>query len=139
MLFNCIPVRNLICSKPQAFLGLFNMFRKRFNTKLKLNNAINSNIAEKLMAHSNGLDGTYFQPTREECYVEFCKAIEELTIDPVYKQQQKIKELEKKNSELIQKPDINVLQQLMNDPEGLRQLKELLANTELREITATIH
>ena len=115
------------------------MFRKRFNTKLKLNNAINSNIAEKLMAHSNGLDGTYFQPTREECYAEFCKAIEELTIDPVYKQQQKIKELEKKNSELIQKPNINVLQQLMNDPEGLKQLKELLANTELREITSTIH
>jgi len=113
------------------------MFRKRFNTKLKLNNAVNSNIAEKLMAHSNGLDGTYFQPTREECYTEFCKAIDELTIDPVYKQQQRIKELERENAELVQQ-DTNVLQQLMNNPEGLRQLKELLDNTELREVTPII-
>ncbi len=42
------------------------MFRKRFNTILKLNNDLNSNIAEKLMAHKKGLDGTYLQPTREE-------------------------------------------------------------------------
>jgi integrase/recombinase XerD len=31
------------------------MFRKRFNTILKLNNSVNSNIAEKLMAHKRGL------------------------------------------------------------------------------------
>ena len=58
------------------------MFRKRFNTILKLNNDVNSNIAEKLMAHKRGLDGTYLQPTREECYREFVKAIPTLTVDP---------------------------------------------------------
>ena len=56
-------------------------FRKRFNTILKINNEVNSNITEKLMAHKNGLDGTYLRPTREECFNEFVKAIEGLTID----------------------------------------------------------
>lgn len=32
------------------------------------------------MAHKRGLDGTYLQPTREECFIEFVKAIPELTI-----------------------------------------------------------
>ncbi|MDE2590866.1 MAG: site-specific integrase, partial [Patescibacteria group bacterium] len=56
-------------------------FRKRFNTTLKTNNDINYNIAEKLMAHKNGLDGVYLKPTREQCFAEFVKAIPELTIN----------------------------------------------------------
>jgi integrase/recombinase XerD len=56
-------------------------FRKRFNTILKMNNTINSNIVEKLMGHRNGLDGVYLKPTVEECFKEFKKAIPELTID----------------------------------------------------------
>lgn len=71
-------------------------FRKRFNTILKLDNEINSNIAEKLMAHKRGLDGTYLQPTKQECFAEFIKAIPQLTIDPVNKQQIQIKDLEEK-------------------------------------------
>ena len=63
------------------------MFRKRFNTILKIHNDVNSNIAEKLMAHKRGLDGTYLQPTREECFTEFAKAIPELTIDPTRRQE----------------------------------------------------
>ncbi len=55
-------------------------FRKRFNTILKTNNNVNYNIAEKLMAHKNGLDGVYLKPTREQCFAEFAKAIPELTI-----------------------------------------------------------
>jgi integrase/recombinase XerD len=81
------------------------MFRKRFNTILKLNNDVNSNIAEKLMAHKRGLDGTYLQPTKEECFREFVKAIPQLTIDPSERQkieielkQQKIDELESKTA-----------------------------------------
>ena len=58
------------------------MFRKRFNGHLKLDNDVNSNIAEKLMAHKRGLDGTYLQPTLGECYFEFYKAIAKLTPDP---------------------------------------------------------
>ena len=55
-------------------------FRKRFNTTLKLNNSINYNIAEKLMGHKNGLDGVYLTPTIEQCFTEFKKAIQDLTI-----------------------------------------------------------
>lgn len=56
-------------------------FRKRFNTILKSNSEINSNVAEKLMGHKNGLDGTYFVPTEEQLFTEFRKAIQDLTID----------------------------------------------------------
>lgn len=83
------------------------MYRIRFNTILKLNNELNSNIAEKLMAHTNGLDGTYLQPTREECFAEFVKAIPELTIDPtkrqeltIQKKQDKIDKLEQSQKKL---------------------------------------
>lgn len=63
------------------------MFRKRFNGILKINNEVNSNIAEKLMAHKKGLDGTYLQPTLQECYAEFVKAVSELTVDSTERQQ----------------------------------------------------
>ncbi len=79
------------------------MFRKRFNTILKIDNEINSNIVEKLMAHKKGLDGTYLTPTMEECYVEFVKAIPELTIDPTERQKAKIQMLEQEKSEMEQK------------------------------------
>ena len=55
-------------------------FRKRFNTILKLNNSVNYNIAEKLMGHKKGLDGTYLTPTIDELFTEFRKAIDKLTI-----------------------------------------------------------
>jgi len=57
-------------------------FRKRFNTILKLESSLNSNIAEKLMSHKRGLDGTYLTPTRDELFKEFIKAIHQLTINP---------------------------------------------------------
>jgi len=77
-------------------------FRKRFNTILKINNDVNSNIAEKLMAHKRGLDGTYLQPTREECFAEFIKAIPELTISSTERQKHKIETLEIEKTELEQ-------------------------------------
>lgn len=55
-------------------------FRKRFNTILKLDNSVNYNIAEKLMGHKNGLDGTYLTPTIEEMFAEFRKVINKLKI-----------------------------------------------------------
>jgi len=75
------------------------MFRKRFNGHLKMNNQVNSNIAEKLMAHKNGLDGIYLQPTLEECYVEFFKAVPRLTPDPTHRHQLQMvqKEMEIEN------------------------------------------
>ena len=79
------------------------MFRKRFNTVLKINNDVNSNIAEKLMAHKKGLDGTYLQPTREECFTEFVKAIPELTIDPTNRQTIELQSKQKEIDLLEQK------------------------------------
>jgi len=61
--------------------GLFLGFRKRFNTILKIDSEINSNIAEKLMAHKKGLDGVYFKPSMEDSFNEFRKAIPELTVN----------------------------------------------------------
>lgn len=75
------------------------MYRIRFNTILKLTNNLNSNIAEKLMAHKKGLDGGYLQPTREECFAEFVKAIPELTVNPAERQRA---EIQKKNEEITE-------------------------------------
>lgn len=78
------------------------MFRKRFNGKLKMNNEVNSNIAEKLMAHRRGLDGAYLQPTLEECFEQFAKAILDLTIDDTEKIRVEKLKIEKEKSELEQ-------------------------------------
>ena len=77
-------------------------FRKRFNTILKLNNEINSNVAEKLMAHKRGLDGAYLKPTRDQCFFEFSKAISDLTISQEERHKSTIVQQEKKISNLEQ-------------------------------------
>jgi len=69
-------------------------FRKRFNTILKIDSTVNSNIAEKLLAHKNGLDGVYLKPTREECFTEFTKAILELTVSKAEKLSLKLEKSE---------------------------------------------
>jgi len=58
-------------------------FRKRFNTIMKLDSEVNSNIAEKILGHSvtHKLDNTYFVPSIDELFNEFKKAIPELTIN----------------------------------------------------------
>ncbi len=78
-------------------------FRKRFNTIMKINSDVNSNIAEKLMAHKNGLDGVYFTPTKEECFVEFVKAIPQLTISRAEKLAMKLEEFENDKDMKIKK------------------------------------
>ncbi len=101
------------------------MFRKRFNTILKLNNEVNSNIAEKLMAHKRGLDGTYLQPTMEECFTEFVKAIPELTIDPTEKQKIEIQSLEKEKS-LLEKKNTELMEMQLD----VDKIKQRLGITE---------
>ncbi len=78
-------------------------FRKRFNTILKINNDVNSNIAEKLMQHKKGLDGSYLTPTRDQCFAEFVKAITELTVSDEERQRLKIEEQKLKIDELAEK------------------------------------
>jgi len=78
-------------------------FRKRFNTILKINSNVNSNIAEKLLAHKNGLDGVYLTPTREECFTEFVKAIPQLTVSKAEKLSLKLEKLESEKDKKIVK------------------------------------
>src|SRR5438309_7279275 len=90
-------------------------FRKRFNTILKLNNEINSNIVEKLMAHKRGLDGAYLKPTRDQCFFEFSKAIPDLTISSEEKQKQRMEQQEQKISDLeMDKEKISHLEEGVN-------------------------
>jgi len=90
-------------------------FRKRFNTILKLDNEINSNIAEKLMAHKNGLDGVYLAPTKEQCFAEFVKAIPALTLDKSESLQMKLSKAEKvKDEEIVElKGEIKAIYKLL--------------------------
>lgn len=95
-------------------------FRKRFNTILKIESEINSNIAEKLMAHKKGLDGAYFKPTREQCFAEFVKAIHELTIDDSERLQIKLDKSESEKEDRIAK--------LENDLQDVYRLLSKLKN-----------
>jgi len=102
-------------------------FRKRFNTTLKLKNDVNSNIAEKLMAHKNGLDGVYFTPTREECFAEFEKAIPELTIDQTERQKAIIAKKNEEISELQRnKERIENLEHGQQEMLGILNLKDTI-------------
>lgn len=90
-------------------------FRKRFNTILKLNNDVNSNVVEKLMGHKKSeeidsvLDDSYFtvgqDPRLDGILVEnYHKGVEDLTISDVERLRIQNKELkredEKKETEL---------------------------------------
>jgi len=117
-----------------AFYG----FRKRFNTILKTNNNVNSNIAEKMMAHRNGLDGVYLQPTRDECFIEFVKAAPKLMVDQTEIQQHRIQELEKENDFEILKlrSEIEILKEIVEEQkipkEEWEEIKENLPKLTLR-------
>jgi len=81
--------------------GLFLGFRKRFNTILKIDSEINSNIAEKLMAHKRGLDGVYFKPIREDCFKEFLKAIPQLTLSESERLKVEVNDLTENKDDII--------------------------------------
>jgi integrase len=80
-------------------------FRKRMNTILKLETNVNSNIAEKIMGHKNGLDGVYLAPTRQQCFKEFVKGIPQLTISESGRKEIEIVKLESEKSELMKLQD----------------------------------
>ena len=109
-------------------------FRKRFNTILKIDESnINSNIAEKLMGHRNGLDGVYLSPTREQCFKEFCKGIPQLTVSDSFRKQAEIQiltdekdkvieELQMKNRQMQEQFEkVNSVMPLVNRLAGIMQ------------------
>ena len=103
--------------------AIFYGFRKRFNTILKIDSEINSNVAEKLMAHKKGLDGVYFKPTKEDCFKEFLKAVPELTISEAEKLKIRVKDLEESKEELTKRYEVRL-------SETEKILKELMKRFE---------
>jgi len=55
--------------------------RKRFDTVLKSNRAVNISLAERLMGHSKTipLDNSYFKPVLEQLFEEYQKSIPPIT------------------------------------------------------------
>ena len=80
-------------------------FRKRFNTIMKTIDGVNINLAEKLMGHSVTipLDNTYLNALKDKIFLEFKKAISELTIDEAERNKIKLEQQNKKISELEEK------------------------------------
>lgn len=129
IIYNLIKQSGLIRTKvsnTRYDKAMMYMFRKRFNTILKLNNDVNSNIAEKLMAHKKGLDGTYLQPTREECFTEFVKSIPELLIDSSQRKQAQIDKITREKSELEKKEPFGEINDLKRKYEITNQKLELV-------------
>ncbi len=101
-------------------------FRKRFATILKLDNNINSNIAEKLMGHRRGLDGAYLKPTKEQSFSEFVKAIPSLTISDEARDKAQILKLEQGKSEVEElKGEIEGLKEWVNYDIDKKILREM--------------
>jgi len=108
-------IRRERVNKKNFDIQLDHGFRKRFNIILKLENDINSNIAEKIMGHSVSipLDGAYL-PAQDErviqkCFTEFKKAIPQLTIDDSKRKQALLDVALKEKSELEEKNEENKL------------------------------
>jgi len=78
---------------------IFYGFRKRYNTVLKDNINVNPNTAEKLMGHKNGLDGVYYNPTTQKRFIEFSKAIPDLTISDEERTKHENEKLRKEKGE----------------------------------------
>ena len=74
-------------------------FRKRFNTIMKTTPNMNISLAEKMMGHSVtvALDNVYLDPTIEQLFTEFKKAIPELIIDGEVRKQAQLDIMTKEN------------------------------------------
>ena len=104
---------------------LLHGFRKRFNTILKLENSVNSNIAEKIMGHKNGLDGVYFVPTRQQCFKEFVKGIPQLTISDLERKQIEIAHLKEEKSENESlREKLNTIQEDLDKVKQWREIEQ---------------
>ena len=78
---------------------LFHAFRIYFNTCL-VNCDVNVTKKEMFMGHSVRLDDSYYKPNEKELLSEYCKAINELTINEENRLRKQVTELEQKQSEI---------------------------------------
>ena len=104
-------------------------FRKRFNTILKTTSDMNISLVEKMMGHSVtvALDNVYLDPTVEQLFKEFKKAIPELTIDDSERIRTEKKNLEQKQTE--------VEKQRIENEKMLQRIEKLECGPEARDST----
>jgi len=98
-------------------------FRKRMNTILKLESNVNSNVAEKILGHKNGLDGVYLAPTRQQCFKEFVKGITQLTVSDTERiklENMRLKQEKSENESLREKLDT-----IQEDLDKVKQWREI--------------
>jgi len=120
--------------------ALLTMWRKRFNTKLKLNNNVNSNVAELVMAHKlPGVQGTYTKPTLRQVYDAIKPAFAELTIDPTERQRLEIEIIKKEKSELVKEVQKNKslesrLEKLESEKKGILKRSNVMESINIDDI-----
>ncbi len=107
-------------------------FRKRFNTILKSDNDINSDLVEKLMGHSTTikLDNNYLKPSIDRLFEEYIKGIFDLTISDEERQKIEIENQQTEITELKQKEtrisDLEIqLEQVKIGLEAIKKSKSL--------------
>jgi len=112
-------------------------FRKRFNTIMKLNSEVNSNIAEKIMGHSvtHKLDNTYFKPSIDELFNEFKKAIPKLTISEALQ----LKEQNKLKDEKIKTLESDKDKRIWNLENKIQSIESLLLRIDTERIIPSSH
>ena len=71
-------------------------FRKRFNIILKLQDDVNDNAIERMLAHRNGMSFHYDTFSDEQLFEEYWNGVKELTVDSTSRDQIKIRALEKR-------------------------------------------
>jgi len=74
-------------------------FRK-FTTTQFVNSGLNPEIREMLLGHKIGLAGVYYRPTQNTMLEEYMKAADNLTIDPTFRLNRRIKVLEGREKEI---------------------------------------
>lgn len=90
------------------------MFRKRFNTKLKLENQVNSDVAELCMGHKLlGSQHTYTRPTMQQVYEAVKPAFLALTIDSTKRKQIELDQEREKNKEFRESVDEELFQRVI--------------------------
>lgn len=74
-------------------------FRK-FTTTQFVNSGLNPEIREMLLGHKIGLTGVYYRPSEQTMLEEYMKAADNLTIDPTFRLNRRIKVLEGREKEI---------------------------------------
>ncbi len=102
LLFEILECTGLRATPQEHEVKLAHGFRKFFNTQL-VSTRINPLVKELLMGHLHvGLESSYYRPEEEDIQVEYEKAIDALTIDPVNRLRKKVEKLEVEKTQFEQ-------------------------------------